>query len=152
GISPGTRAPKLREVAETWLEELDERPGERGRLERIESELAHYELVTIPIRLATRGSTPPRDEPFGLLRRKDLGQRPSLSIAFEGREFRVLMAQRSNLQIADLRIEAIDSRERIWSFRPTGDLAPGRAALARPDVLAYNSGTRPIELFRGTLP
>ena len=152
GISPGTRAPKLREVAKTWLEELDEKSEEHGRLERIESELSRYELVTIPIRIATRGSTPPHDEPFSLLRRKDLGQRPVLSVAFEGRDFRVLMIQRWQLQIVDLRIEAIDSRKRTWSIRPTGELAAGGAALARPDVLGYNSGTRPIELFRGALP
>ena len=62
------------------------------------------------------------------------------------------MSQPSHLQIADLRVEAVDARGRIFSLRPTGELVAGERALARPAVLVYNSGTRSIELFSGTLP
>ncbi len=156
GISPRPRAPKLREIARTLLEELDDRAGEgyadAGRLGKIEAELSRYEMVTIPIRLAPRGSAPARNEPFSLLRRRDLAQRPKLRLAIDGREFRVLMSQSSHLQIADLRIEAVDARGRIWTFRPTGELVEGERALARPALLVSSSGTRPIELFRERLP
>jgi putative flippase GtrA len=151
-IKPSASAPALREVAGAWLEALDDRPNEKGRLEAIETGFSNYEMIAVPIRFAPRGSAPPRNEPFFLLRRRDLAQRPVLRISIEGRGIRIQTTQPAHMQIADLRVEAIDARGRTWSVRPTGDLVEGAGALARPDLLLYNSGTRPVELYRGTLP
>lgn len=151
-VRTGDRAPSASELARRWLEELDHRPLAPDRLAEIEAAFARYEMVTVPITIPTRGSGPYRKESFRLLRRKELGLRPRLEIGLTGRELRIGVSHRAHLQIADLRVLAIDARGRVWSMRPTGELAEGARVLARPGLLLYESGTRSLELLRIELP
>lgn len=147
-----SRSPTLQGIAEEWHADYDDRPGVPGRLGAIQEALSRFEMVVVPIWLAPRGSAPQRSEPFHLLRNRSLVQRPTLAIVREGNEFCVQVRHRSHMQIVDLSLRVVDDRGRSRSFRPTGDLAADEHVLARPGLLVYDSGTRPIELFRGPLP
>ena len=150
--APGEEGASLVRVARTWVGELDDRPETDGRLAAVEKALAAYECITIPILIDPRGSAPPRREPFRLLRRRDLGLRPRLDLQLSGREYTVRVVHRTHLQVADLHLVAIDAASRPWSVRPTGELTPGPEAIARPGMLLHNSGARPIQAIRGSLP
>ncbi|MFN0008625.1 MAG: hypothetical protein ACKVXR_12040 [Planctomycetota bacterium] len=151
-IRPSENAPSASGLSLLWLQELDRRPLADGRLAEIQGAFSRYEMVTVPITIPTRGSGPYRNETFRLLRRKELGLRPRLEIGLTGRELRIGVSHRTHLQIADLRVLAIDTRGRLWSMRPTGELAAGPQVLARPGLLLYESGTRSLELLRLELP
>ena len=151
-VRPSAHAPSAREMAHLWLEELDADPRAEGRLAEVEAALARYEMVTVPISIPTRGSGPFRDGSFRMLRRKALDLRPRLQIACAGREVRIGVAHRAHLQLADLRVIAVDVRGRAWSLRPNGELAEGSGVLARPGLLVYASGSRSIELARLAVP
>jgi hypothetical protein len=144
--------PSASELALLWLQELDHRPLAHGRLAEIRTEFSRYEMVTVPTTIPTRGSGPYRNETFRLLRRKELGLRPRLGLSWTGGELRVTVSHRAHLQIADLRILLIDAKGRLWSMRPTGELAEGPGVLARPGLLLYESGTRSLEVLRIDLP
>lgn len=151
-VRPNDRAPSAAELARLWLAELDLRPRAQGRLAEVEDALSRYEMVTVPITIPTRGSGPFRSDSFRILRRKELDLRPRLEIRVSDREIRIGVSHRAHLQIADLRVLAIDARGRVWSLRPNGELAQGARVLARPGLLLYASGSRSIELVRSTLP
>ncbi|HZO09247.1 MAG TPA: hypothetical protein VFC77_07710, partial [Myxococcota bacterium] len=151
-VRPGPRAPTANELAHLWLDELDQEPLAPGRLAEIQGALSRYEMVTVPITIPTRGSGPYRSDSFRILRSKELDLRPRLEISLSGREVRIGVSHRAHLQIADLRVLAIDARGRAWSLRPNGELAAGERVLARPGLLLYASGARSIELLRSALP
>jgi hypothetical protein len=151
-IEPGGRAPTSGEMARAWREELDDRAEETGRLEAIRAALERYEPVTVPIQYATRGSTPPRSEAMLIFRRRDKGLRPDLRLSVAGGELVVSMLHKTHVQIADLRVQAVDVLGRRWSCRPTGEWSEASSEMARPGLLLFASGTRPVELFRAKLP
>ena len=151
-IERSARVPRLTDVARSWLQAIDDRPGEAGRLAEIEAALAGYRMIAVPIQYSPRGSAPPRIETCFLMRRRDSGTGPELAISIEKGELRVRMTQRDHVQIADLRVQAIDTKGGVWSFRPTGELAREAHALARPGIVAFNSGTRPVDLFVAAVP
>jgi hypothetical protein len=151
-IRPRESPPSATELALLWLEELDHRPRAFGRLAEIQTEFSRYEMVTVPTTIPTRGSGPYRNETFRLLRRKELGLRPRLALNWKGGELRVTVSHRAHLQIADLRILVIDANGRLWSIRPTGELAEGPGVLTRPGLLLYESGTSSLEVLRIHLP
>lgn len=126
-----------RDLAKRWMEGLDLRAREPGRLEAIETELERYELVTVPIHdYVARGQ--PRDtEPFLLLRAKRLGLRPRVEMRQEGQRYRVMLFHASHPQLADLHVNLVT--------------ADGSVHMRR-NVLLYDTGARGVELARGKLP
>ena len=151
-MEPGGRVPTTVEMAGTWRDELDDHPEEARRIDAIRAALERYEAITVPIQYATRGSTPPRVESTLLLRRKDKGLRPDLRLSVAGGELVVTMLHKTHVQIADLRVQAVDALGRTWSCRPTGEWSEAPSEMARPSILLFASGTRPVELFRAKLP
>ena len=87
-----------------------------------------------------------------LFRRKDKGLRPDLRLSVAGGDLVVTMLHRTHVQIADLRVQATDALGRTWSCRPTGEWSETPSEKARPGLLLFPSGTRPVELFRARLP
>jgi hypothetical protein len=86
------------------------------------------------------------------MRRKDRGERPTLRVSLTGGEIAVTMTHGSFVQIADLRVQAVDTLGRIWSCRPTGEWSESRNSKARAGLLLLDSGSRPTDLFRAKLP
>jgi hypothetical protein len=150
-IGTASRTPSIHEIAQVWSRELDLEPAEKGRVRDVESALASFEMITVPIVGYIRSSTPQKGEPFLLLRNRRLELQPNLELALEGRDFLVRVRHRGHYQLVDLEVRVRDDRGRTWYVRPTGDLALGTVAHARTGIL-LSSGTRAIDLIRCTIP
>lgn len=151
-LEPGGAAPTSSETALAWQRDLDDQPEEPGRLEAIRAAIERYELITVPILYAPRGSTPPTDETILLMRKKDRGERPALRASLANGEIAVTMTHGTFVQIADLRVQAVDALGRTWSCRPTGEWSEHPSAKARAGLLLLDSGSRLTDLFRAKLP
>jgi hypothetical protein len=146
-----TRAPSIHEVAQAWWRELDLAPTDPRRLDDIERALTRFEMITVPILGYTRSATPPRSEPFVLLRHRRLELQPSLELAVLGPGFKVSVRHRGHLQLVDLSVEIEDDRGRKWFVRPSGELATGTIVHARTGIL-LSAGTRAVDLIRRAIP
>ncbi len=144
--------PTLGELARTWMEGLDSRASEPGRIKEVERALAGYELITVPIEDYTRERASIGREPFLLLRHSRLRQRPQLSIERVDDGVRVCVKGARHVQLAELEIRLQDDAGRAFTLRPTGELDPTATARTRLALLLYDSGTREMELCRMTLP
>jgi hypothetical protein len=144
--------PTLGELARTWMEGLDSRASEPGRIQEVERALAGYELITVPIEDYTRERVSIGREPFLLLRHSRLRQRPQLSIERVEDGVRVGVRGARHVQLAELEIRVQDGSGRAFTLRPTGDLDPTATARTRLALLLYDSGTRELELCRMTVP
>jgi hypothetical protein len=151
-IESGNYIPTMPDIARTWFNELDVRSTEPGRLPAIERALREFELITVPLAAEKRGTAPRRSDPFLLLRRRDLDQRPKLRVAIDGEEARVEVRHASHQQLVDLSIQAVDERARTWWMRPNGDMVQDARVRARVEILLYDTGTRTIELARFRVP
>lgn len=139
-------------LARLWLEGLDERPLEAGRLELVSAALDQYELITVPIHeFVTRGQ-PRETEPFYLLRARRLDLEPHIEMRQEGGYFRVMLFHKSHPQLADLHVSLVTSDDRRMSLRPTCEAVDSPDVSARTGVLLYDTGSRGVELMRGKFP
>lgn len=145
-------APSRRDLAQIWLDELDSKPEVPGRIDSIERSLAGYELITVPLYTDSRGGGLKRGDPFYLLRSRHLALAPVLELGLEGHTFKVSVRHLSHQQLVDLCVRVQDADGRWWSVRPTGEITASAGVSARRDILLYNTGTRSVELMRGTLP
>ena len=140
------------ELARLWMEGLDLHWKDASRVAAIESALAHFELITVPVSEFVAHGQPREPEPFYLLRARRLEMRPRLEMRADGGRFHVVMFHKSHQQIAALRVQLKTSDGRLFSLRPTGEAAPSSTVQARTRLLLYDTGARGIELMRGKLP
>jgi hypothetical protein len=151
-IESGGFIPTMPDIARTWFSELDSKSNEPGRLPAIERALREFELITVPLAAEKRGTAPRRSDPFLLLRRRDLQQRPKLALAIDGEEARVEVRHASHQQLVDLSIQAVDEQARTWWMRPNGDWIQNPRVRVRVEILLYDTGTRSIELASFHVP
>ncbi len=144
--------PTLAETAVVWMAGLDSHPDGAARRAEIERELARYELVTVPIEDYTQERVSMGRETFLLLRNRRLGFAPRLRVEAQEGVFKVTVGHSYHPQIAELAVRLTDSAGAAFSLRPTGELDADARARARVRLLLYDSGTREVELMRGTLP
>jgi hypothetical protein len=150
-IQASDRPPTRTELAREWAEELDLAGGEHGRLQAIESALATYDLITVPVQAFVRSAIQPRPEPFFLLCHRRLQHRPVLQLDVAEGELVLHVRGASHEQLADLALRAwTRDGEPRW-VRPTGALSES-AAVARSGLLLCDTGERHVELLRWRIP
>lgn len=140
------------QLARAWLEGLDEKAADTGRLQELETALDRYELITVPIHEFVARGQPRVTEPFHLLRARHLDVRPHLEMRGDGGFFRVVVFHRSHPQLADLHVSLVTADGRSLSLRPTCELSESPDVHARSGILLYDTGARGVELMRGKLP
>jgi len=150
-ISAAQRTPSIHEIAQLWSRELDCSGETERRIDAVESALARYEMITVPIVGYTRSASPQRSEAFLLLRSRRLELQPIVETSLESGDFLVKVHHRSHFQLVDLQVSLTDDRGRTWYVRPTGELVLGRVVHARTGIL-LSSGTRAIDLVRRAVP
>jgi hypothetical protein len=150
-IGATRRPPSIHELAQIWTRELDLEPDEPERVREVETALASFELITVPIVGYIKSSSPQRAEPFLFLRNRRLELQPALELTKEGRDFVVRVRHRGHYQLVDLEVQEKDESGRTWYVRPTGELARNTVVHARTGIL-LSSGTRAIDLIRCTIP
>ncbi len=151
-LNTSGRAPSVQNVAEAWAKHLDLHPDEHGRSLEILELLREYELFTVSLGPSSRLAGSAIDDAFYLLRRKDLGLAPKVSLAREGRAFRVEVQQSGHEQLVDLRVQLIDAERHVWTLKPDGTLARDATVLARRSILLFPTGTRTIRMLEFELP
>ncbi len=150
--APRARPPTPPDLARSWMDGLDDRGREDGRLAEIEAALSRYELITVPVEDYTRDGLSLGRETFLLLRNSRLDERPKLEVRHQGGELRVGLRRTRMPQLAELELRLTDADERVWTVRPTGELDAACKARVRVGLLLYDSGSREIELCRVRLP
>jgi hypothetical protein len=148
----GDLAPKVQRIATIWTRYIDLHPEDVARSKRIGELLQDYEQITVPIPVGNSENPDAPRRPCYLMRRKDLGLAPRLSVSLEGRSFRVEVSHHSHEQLVDLRVEAVDAEGRSWYLRPNGEWVSGSKVLARCSIVLFETQPRRIELVRGELP
>ncbi|MDP6410890.1 MAG: hypothetical protein QGI46_16070 [Planctomycetota bacterium] len=148
-LAPPPRFPSADDVAGSWVRALDERAGEPGRTEAVTSALGSYELISVPIGLA---SDPGQRRPTFLLRRRELGLAPALELDLQDGEVVVRMRSGGHEQLADLRVWAVRRDGHVEYASPPGVFSSARSISARTNLLLVPTGERAIELFRAGLP
>jgi hypothetical protein len=147
-------APSLDHVAATWAEGIDRQGNPDERAVAIAAEMRSYELITVPVdRNHVRYGVLPRNR-FFLLRRTDLDLAPKLHLTVDEdtRRFQVEAEHRSQEQIVDLRIHAVDAGGKLWSMSPTGTFERTPSVIARSSILLFPTGMRRVLLVEGALP
>jgi len=147
-------APSLTDIAADWAAGIDTLGETENRTEAIADELRANELITVPIdRNHVRYGVLPRNR-FCLLRRRDLDLAPKLHVQFdaESGRFRIEAEHRSQEQIVDLRVQAVDASGQAWSLRPTGQFERAQGIIARSSILLFPTGMRRVLLLEGQLP
>jgi hypothetical protein len=143
----------VRDVADNWVECIDNQPKDEARSAAIRDALRAYELITVPVQLRGEVQFRAPTRPVHLLRRRSLDLAPRLSVELDGRHFRVSVRHRSHQQIVDLRVGLIDSGGHAWSVLPTGGVREGSTGMMRTSVLLFDTGGgRAIDLASGDIP
>lgn len=150
-LNTGPRPPLVREIALEWLNQYDAFAGAPGRQVALAAHLAPYELIAVPVPLS-EDLDEPRSEPFHLLRNRDLGLGPKLTLYIGEGEFRVHVTHRGHQQLAELEVELEDSAGTRYWLRPTGTFVRDVPTHARTRLLLYPGSEREIELVRARLP
>lgn len=151
-ILPGSlsaESAKVGNILDRSLLQLERDPTAE-RIDQLQSLLADYELVMIPLQVVVRG-TP---QPFYLLRAMRLDWGPSIAMTHENGSVRIearigasrIEPRPGHRQLGNLEILAIDtSGQRHW-ISPSGALHPF-PVLARNELVFNPEGERPTELI-----
>lgn len=140
---------------ELYSYDLD--PDDPERLARLGRALELYEVVTIPVRGEGERS-PPR--PFHLLRRRDLGLAPELTLRLEGDILQVdagaarVGADRpgpGHPQLVRLEVLVLDAAGERWFLAPDGSLVEDQQVFARTGLRLEVGDERPVRLYTGPL-
>lgn len=143
--------PSRTELANEWASELDLQGNTPERVRAIEQALGNYELITVPIQGYVRGPVQPKAEPFHLLRHRRNQKHPTLTLDVDGRTLAIRVHDVDHDQLVELRLRALNAAGTVRWIRPTGELSE-RPVVARSGVQLFDSGQRPIELMRWTIP
>ncbi len=151
-IAFGNIAPTAQEIAAAWVQELDRFPDDPKRSLAIREELlSTYEMLAVPISVQGLSRSQAR-RTFFLMRRRDLGLAPRLSVELEEGVFHVDVQHDSHEQLADLRVQLRDREGILWSLRPTGVFDGNSNLLARSSLLIHPTGQRSIRLLSSAIP
>ncbi len=149
GTLPESSAPG--DILRHWLQHYD--VSEESELSRrLIIALRGYELVCVPVPAKSENPREPSERAFPLLRSKELGLSPALSIEVEDQSFRVLVSHEGHQQVVDLHVQLSDDRGGRWSLRPTGEWTRWVTVDARTSVLLYPTGPRRIRMVEAKLP
>lgn len=151
-VKPFKSLPTPAELAQRWVEGLDDRAQEPGRVALVAAEFERYELVTVPIASNTRASDPMPDIHVPLLRRRALGLATKLELTRDDAGFAVRARHGTHRQIADLRVVARDEHGGEFWMRPAGEWTRTGPVAARVELLLYDTGTRAFDLVHAPLP
>lgn len=152
GVRPFTHLPTPADLAQTWVDGLDDRAQEPGRVALVAAELERFELVTVPIAENSRARERGIDNHVPLLRRRALGLATKLEILRDDAGFAVRARHGAHRQLADLRVVARDERGREHWLRPSGEWSDSGPVAARLELLLYDTGTRAFDLVRAPVP
>ncbi|MEO0650605.1 MAG: hypothetical protein AAFZ65_08005 [Planctomycetota bacterium] len=141
-----------REVLADWLERFDTGPRSPERLARLEAAFEEYAPLAVPIPVDSQRPNVDAPEPFVILRHRSAGRPPRLSISVEGRDFGVDVRHAGHRLVASLVVEVVDADGTVHALRPTGAFDRQAGVRARPRLLIYPSGRRPVRLASGRLP
>lgn len=135
-----------------WLERWDVVGPTEERMRILQAALRNYELVAAPVAAKSRRPGEPSEQPFPLLRRKDLGLAPELRIDPDGDRFRVLAQHAGHQQVVDLCVRHVDVQGGELFLAPTGTWSADPSVAARTSLLLFPTGTQRIELIAATVP
>jgi hypothetical protein len=139
-------------LLQTWLDRYDVVGITDERMQQLLVALARYELVSVPVPARSSEPEVPSTRPFLMLRRRDLGIAPRLSIERDGSSVAVYAHLEGHAQVADLEVLLTAASGAVTSLRPTGDFADVPGLRARKSVLLHPTGRRPMLLARFELP
>ncbi|MBM3991360.1 MAG: hypothetical protein FJ298_10200 [Planctomycetes bacterium] len=143
----GTTPPSAQEIAAAWVTSLDEAAHRPQRAIGLRTQMADYELVTVPVLdRHARESVFPRGR-FYLMRRSDLGLAPRLELELANHRLRVLARHGPQPQLVDLRVQLLRADRSALTLRPDGSADPQGEAVARAQLLLSGGGERPLTLF-----
>ena len=150
GTIPETFAPTdfLRDI----LEHYDVVGPTEERMRVLLSALRNYELVSVPVPMKSNKPFEPSDQPFPLLRRKDLGLAPHLTLEVDDAGLRVLVRQEGHQQVVDLCLRLVDRKGRHWYLRPTGEWTRDTPLDVRTGLLLFPTGSNAVRLLAQELP
>ena len=92
------------------------------------------------------------DQPFYLLRNKELGLQPRLELTLDDTGISVLARQSGHRLVANLEVTFTEPDGTVWMLRPTGEFVREELVHARTGLLLYSTGQRPVCLMRFELP
>lgn len=147
-----TRTPAEEDIAADWMRRVDDQRGQPGRLGEILDALGRYEMVGVPLGGRRRRPDQHRGTALFFLRSSALGLAPDLEVVLEGNRFRVQVHQRGPQQLANLTVEAHDTRGLIWRLRPSGVWTREPDVRARMGLLLAPTGSRSVLLVDQQLP
>lgn len=144
--------PTTAEVANWWHVELDLHPTDGSRAQVLREAFEAYEVVTVPLNRNAGGKNLSNDLDRGyLLRRRELGQAPTLIASLEENELLVQIEHRGHYQLGDLSIRGYDKAGNTWHMNPQGRFIQGKPILTRPNLLLTETGERRLELIRTSI-
>ena len=146
-IADRLRAPGRDELVTTLLERYDVEGATPERRGLLETALAPYELVAVPVPEREQELGLPSAAPGYLLRLRDLGLAPRLGLVRDGAGgVGVQVEHAGHHQIVELELTMTGpDGVRRW-VRPDGSLAD-EPVLARTETLLFPTGTRSVELM-----
>jgi hypothetical protein len=139
-------------VLEDWVEHFDTEPDTPERRARLAELFGEYVPIGVPIPVDSEQPQIDAPEPFVLLRRRDFGKLPRLSLELDGERFVVDVRHAGHRLVASLVVEMVDTEGVIWSLRPTGVFDRETGIQARSRLMVYSSGPRKIRLLEARLP
>jgi len=150
GTIPDRFAPTdfLRDI----LERFDVVGPTEERMRVLLSALRNYELVSVPVPLKSNDALHWSDQPFPLLRRKDLDLSPHLVLEVDDAGIRVLVRHQGHQQVVDLCLRLTDRKGKLWYLRPTGDWTDAQPLDARTGLLLFPTGSNAVRLLEQHLP
>ncbi len=148
----GSRPPRGREIAEAWVARFDDTGDPEGAIAALLEELRRYEIISVPVPERAYRPAEIADQPFYLLRDKELGLQPHLELRLDDGGISVLARQSGHNLVADLEVAFTEPDGTRWMLRPTGEFAQEELVHARTGLLLYSTGQRPVCLMRFELP
>jgi hypothetical protein len=135
-----------------WLARWDIVGPTEERTRVLQAALRGYELVAAPVPAKSRRPGEPSEQPFPLLRRKDLGLAPELEIVPGEERFAVMALHAGHQQVVDLCVRHVDGQGHEMFLAPTGIWTDEGSVAVRTSILLFPTGAQRIELVSAGLP
>jgi hypothetical protein len=151
-LHSGAHAPTVQTVAEAWAHRLDLHPEDMQRSLEILKRLGEYEMFTVSLVPSSRIAGAQVDDPMYLLRRKELHLAPRVLVRSTEGRWQVDVQHRAHEELVDLRVQAVDEEQHLWSLEPHGRFSRDSDTLARRSILLFPTGARTIRFVEFELP
>ena len=150
-IEDRLRPPTQDQLIELLLSRHDVVGATPERRVALAEALAPYELVTVPIPEHEHELTLPSASPGFLLRLRELGLSPRLSLVPDGNGLAVLVQHDGHHQVVELEVTLELPDGELLYVRPDGHGGADRVR-ARTETLLFPTGTRRVKLLNLSLP